>query len=181
MAERVQRPRSFRCLLRRCASAPFNNPISPKRGLENVFSKNRFVPLYLFIWSLLLLSSFKKNGMRKRFLLRVCQLWDLELNDNKASNRQRSLKLHMPETAFSTMTVREDGSSTALVHSSKVADWKKNSDESHVCSKPHVSVKAWQGMEILWLPSTVLHAEALTLAKEDGATLGLAANKIRSQ
>ena len=84
------------------------------------------------------------------------------------------LKLHMPETAFSTITVREDGSSTALVHSSKVSDLLKKSGKSHVYSKPHVSVKAWQGMEILWLPSTVLHAEALKLAKEDGATLGLA-------
>ena len=84
------------------------------------------------------------------------------------------LKQFMPESAFSNIVVREDGSATTLVHDSKVADVLKNSGIAHVYCKPHVDVSEWQSMEILWLPHTVAHAEALSLARAHASALGLA-------
>eukprot|EP00438_Fugacium_kawagutii_P010859 Skav216243 [mRNA] locus=scaffold20:18896:20062:- [translate_table: standard] len=84
------------------------------------------------------------------------------------------LKQNMPDTAFSSIVVREDGSATALVHASKVTDLLKKSGQAHVYCKPHVSVEQWQGLEILWLPASILHTEAVKMAKEDGTVLGLA-------
>ena len=41
-------------------------------------------------------------------------------------------------------------------------------------TKPHVDITEWQNMEILWLPATVVHSEAMKLASDHGASLGLA-------
>ena len=83
------------------------------------------------------------------------------------------LMLSMPQSAFSNIIVREDGSATALVHASKVLSLLKKSGEAHVYCKPHVSVVEYHGLEILWLPVSINQPEALKLAKE-GETLGLA-------
>ena len=84
------------------------------------------------------------------------------------------LRQFMTESAFSNIVVREDGSATAMVHASKLTLLLKRSGEAHVYTKPHVDITEWQSMEILWLPATVVHSEAMKLASDQGASLGLA-------
>lgn len=84
------------------------------------------------------------------------------------------LKSAMPESSFESVVVREDGSASALVLHSEVAKLLRRSGHGHVYVKPHVNELAWQDMEILWLPETITHPEALQLANEDPNCYGLA-------
>eukprot|EP00435_Cladocopium_sp_Y103_P057287 s1703_g19.t1 len=84
------------------------------------------------------------------------------------------LRNYMPESAFSNIVIREDGSATALVHSSKMISLLRHSGEAHVYCKPHMDVVEWQDMEILWLPPTLVHSEALKLVSDHASSLGLA-------
>ena len=84
------------------------------------------------------------------------------------------LRQFMTDSAFSNIVVREDGSATAMVHTSQVSLLLKRSGEAHVYTKPHVDMTEWQNMEILWLPATIVHSEAMKLASDHGSSLGLA-------
>ena len=84
------------------------------------------------------------------------------------------LKSMISETAFDQITIRSDGSATALIHKSCVGQLLRSSGKSHVYIKPHVGEVSWQDIEILWLPATVTHEEALQLCQENADSLGLA-------
>ena len=84
------------------------------------------------------------------------------------------LRQSMTESAFNNIVVREDGAATAMVHTSQMSLLLKRSGEAHVYTKPHVDMTEWQNMDILWLPATIVHSEAMKLASDHGSSLGLA-------
>eukprot|EP00435_Cladocopium_sp_Y103_P066693 s395_g29.t1 len=84
------------------------------------------------------------------------------------------LKSVISETAFDQIIIRSDGIATALIHKSCSEELFKFSGNAHVFVKPHVDEAAWKDMEILWLPATVMHGEALDLAAKHKEVLGLA-------
>ena len=84
------------------------------------------------------------------------------------------LKAVIPEASFDQLTIRNDGSATALVQKSCMEKLLKFSGTSHVYVKPHVGEVAWEDLEVLWLPTSITHVEALQLVKEYTESLGLA-------
>ena len=98
--------------------------------------------------------------------------WDLSaMSAIIVSDMLRSV---ISETAHGQITIRSDGSATAFVHKTCTEKVLKHSGTSFVFIKPHVSEAAWKDLEILWLPESVTHAEAMNLTKAHPDSLGLA-------
>ncbi|CAK0812995.1 unnamed protein product [Prorocentrum cordatum] len=85
------------------------------------------------------------------------------------------LKKLAGECAFSDIAVRQDGSSTALVASSKVEGLLKSSGQAGVYSKTHPSVASPDfSLEVAWLPAGTAVHEVLQFAAAEADSWGVA-------
>lgn len=71
------------------------------------------------------------------------------------------------------MTVRLDGSATALVSKAQVVRLLQRSGVEHIYVKVAVAEEGWDDVDVLWLPFGITHGKALAYARSAAAALGV--------
>lgn len=85
------------------------------------------------------------------------------------------LKCHLNEYQYENIVVREDGSGTAtvLVYTPQVLSLLRQGGKQHIYVKPNIAELQFGDIEILFLPETFTHGEALHLNEQEAAALGV--------